>query len=119
MVGASIMSGFDNRNELAVERQTGGVLQLAQYVAGLSGTSWLVGTYSLAGFPTFESRARRVRLQAALTPDLTHRATEKYLGAERNSLPAIDVRSYWVGGRGHLDTAQAFRRRSCKHCGRE
>ena len=41
--GASIFNALDGRNETAVKQGTGGVVQLATYMAGLSGGSWFVG----------------------------------------------------------------------------
>ncbi|KAL8292316.1 hypothetical protein RQP46_001782 [Phenoliferia psychrophenolica] len=54
LVGGGILAAFDNRNATAVAAKSGGVLQLAQYAAGLSGGSWCLGSWSLAGFPSFE-----------------------------------------------------------------
>ncbi|KAL8287260.1 hypothetical protein RQP46_003712 [Phenoliferia psychrophenolica] len=54
LVGGGMLAAFDNRNATSVAAGTGGVLQLAQYMSALSGSSWLVGSYVLADFSTFE-----------------------------------------------------------------
>lgn len=56
MVGGGILSAFDNRNTSAVQAKTGGVLQVTNYIVGLSGGGWLVGSFALAGFPTFDGK---------------------------------------------------------------
>lgn len=53
LTGGGILSGFDNRNSSAVAAGTGGILQLANYAAGLSGGAWFIGSWALADFPTF------------------------------------------------------------------
>ncbi|KAF7979185.1 hypothetical protein HWV62_43467 [Athelia sp. TMB] len=53
LTGGGILSGFDNRNSSAVAAGTGGILQLANYAAGLSGGAWCIGSWALADFPTF------------------------------------------------------------------
>ncbi|KAG0148718.1 hypothetical protein CROQUDRAFT_692636 [Cronartium quercuum f. sp. fusiforme G11] len=50
---AGILNGFDNRNQQANEAGTGGILQLSNYITGLSGGSWLVGSWATSDFPTF------------------------------------------------------------------
>ncbi|KAL8279295.1 hypothetical protein RQP46_008332 [Phenoliferia psychrophenolica] len=52
MFGGAIMNALDGRNSTAVKAKVGGVLQLAQYCVGLSGGSWLVGSYAVNGFPS-------------------------------------------------------------------
>ncbi|CAH7669566.1 lysophospholipase catalytic domain-domain-containing protein [Phakopsora pachyrhizi] len=47
LYGASILDAFDSRNPQAEAARTGGILQLANYAAGLSASSWL-----LAGWAT-------------------------------------------------------------------
>lgn len=54
LVGGGIIAGFDGRNTSAVKAGTGGILQVSTYVAGLSGGSWCIGSFALAGFPTFQ-----------------------------------------------------------------
>ncbi|KAA1072621.1 Lysophospholipase 1 [Puccinia graminis f. sp. tritici] len=50
-VTASILDAFDSRNEKANEGQVGGILQLANYAAGVSGSSWLLGSWATSNFP--------------------------------------------------------------------
>ncbi|KAI9603161.1 hypothetical protein H4Q26_002476 [Puccinia striiformis f. sp. tritici PST-130] len=45
-VTASILDAFDSRNEKAKEAKVGGILQLANYAAGVSGSSWLLGSWA-------------------------------------------------------------------------
>ncbi|KAG0148689.1 hypothetical protein CROQUDRAFT_75104 [Cronartium quercuum f. sp. fusiforme G11] len=52
LVGGSMVHTFDARNPLAVEAGTGGILQLVNYVAGLSGGSWFTGSWATSDFPT-------------------------------------------------------------------
>lgn len=55
LVGGGILAALDGRNATTVAAKTGGILQLAQYLVGLSGGSWMTGSYALANFPSFES----------------------------------------------------------------
>ncbi|KAI7945485.1 hypothetical protein MJO29_011873, partial [Puccinia striiformis f. sp. tritici] len=55
LVGAGILNAFDSNNPAAVTAKTGGILQLANYAAGLSGASWLLGSWATANFPSFTS----------------------------------------------------------------
>lgn len=50
--GAGVLNALDGRNATAVRAGTGGLLQTATYLTGLSGGSWLVGSLSQADFPT-------------------------------------------------------------------
>ena len=54
LVGGGILAGLDSRNASAVANKVGGVQQLATYIAGLSGGSWITGSWALAGYPMFE-----------------------------------------------------------------
>lgn len=55
--GAGLFNAFDSRNSSSVAQGTGGVIQLATYLAGLSGGSWFVGSVAINDFPTtFELR---------------------------------------------------------------
>ena len=54
IVGAGILNALDGRNQTSVSSGTGGLLQAATYLAGLSGGSWLVGSLSQADFPTIQ-----------------------------------------------------------------
>ena len=51
-VGAGELNALDGRNVTSSQVGTGGLLQAADYLAGLSGGSWLVTSMSQAGFPT-------------------------------------------------------------------
>lgn len=52
IVGAGVLNALDGRNASAVEAGTGGLLQAATYLTGLSGGSWLVMSLAQADFPT-------------------------------------------------------------------
>lgn len=52
LFGAAVLSSIDARNETAVKLGTGGLLQAATYLAGLSGGSWLLTSLVQADFPT-------------------------------------------------------------------
>ena len=55
LYSAGIAQGLDGRNATANERGTGGVLQLADYFAGLSGGSWVTGAFAINNWPTVSS----------------------------------------------------------------
>ncbi|KAI0807094.1 lysophospholipase [Fomes fomentarius] len=50
--GAGILNALDGRNRTSVFAGTGGLLQAATYLSGLSGGSWLVSSLAQADFPT-------------------------------------------------------------------
>ncbi|KDQ08020.1 hypothetical protein BOTBODRAFT_148881 [Botryobasidium botryosum FD-172 SS1] len=50
--GAGVLSALDARNDLAVSAGTGGLLQVASYMSGLSGGSWLLSSLTFHSFPT-------------------------------------------------------------------
>ncbi|KAH9832909.1 lysophospholipase [Rhodofomes roseus] len=50
--GAGVLNALDGRNVSAVAAGTGGLLQAATYLTGLSGGSWLVTSLAQADFPT-------------------------------------------------------------------
>ncbi|KAH9810221.1 lysophospholipase catalytic domain-containing protein [Melampsora americana] len=52
---AGVLNAFDDRNEQANLAGTGGILQLSNYITGLSGGSWLIGSWATSDFPTFTS----------------------------------------------------------------
>ncbi|MBW0468242.1 hypothetical protein O181_007957 [Austropuccinia psidii MF-1] len=54
-LGGSILDAFDSRNEKANKAGIGGILQLANYAAGVSGGSWLLGSWSTSNFPRIPS----------------------------------------------------------------
>lgn len=53
--GAGQLAALDNRTEGALKHGLGGLLQASSYLAGLSGGSWLVGTFALNNFTSIES----------------------------------------------------------------
>ncbi|THH03849.1 hypothetical protein EW145_g5959 [Phellinidium pouzarii] len=52
--GAGVLNALDGRNTSSGNAGTGGLLQAATYLAGLSGGSWLVTSAFQANFPTFQ-----------------------------------------------------------------
>ncbi|CAL1698539.1 unnamed protein product [Somion occarium] len=52
--GAASLNALDSRNQTATKLGTGGLLQAASYMTGLSGSSWLLMSLVQANFPTFE-----------------------------------------------------------------
>lgn len=54
LVGAGTFNAFDQRNSSAVQAGTGGVLQLASYMAGLSGGSWFVSSLAVNNIPPIQ-----------------------------------------------------------------
>ncbi|WFD33432.1 lysophospholipase [Malassezia cuniculi] len=52
LFGVGVLQGLDSRNGTAKQRGTGGFLQLADYVAGLSGGSWATGSKAINDWPT-------------------------------------------------------------------
>ncbi|KAJ7901752.1 phospholipase B [Mycena olivaceomarginata] len=50
--GAGCLSGLDARNESAKAAGTGGLLQVASYLTGLSGGSWVTGSLFFNNWPT-------------------------------------------------------------------
>ncbi|KAI0650992.1 lysophospholipase [Trametes meyenii] len=51
LFGAGVLSALDGRNQSSVRAGTGGLLQTAEYISGLSGGSWLVSSLAQADFP--------------------------------------------------------------------
>ncbi|CCM05468.1 uncharacterized protein FIBRA_07689 [Fibroporia radiculosa] len=54
MFGGGVLNVLDGRNATSVSVGTGGLLQAAQYLTGLSGGSNLVGSLAQANFPTIQ-----------------------------------------------------------------
>ena len=52
--GAGVLNALDGRNESSVAIGTGGLLQAASYLAGLSGGAWLVTSAVQAGLPVMQ-----------------------------------------------------------------
>ncbi|KAJ7733742.1 phospholipase B [Mycena maculata] len=50
--GAGCLSGLDSRNESSKAAGTGGLLQVASYLSGLSGGSWVTGSLFFNDWPT-------------------------------------------------------------------
>jgi lysophospholipase len=51
LFGAGVLNVLDGRNSTAAKKGTGGLLQTASYLSGLSGGSWLVTSLVQANFP--------------------------------------------------------------------
>ncbi|KAG5642435.1 hypothetical protein DXG03_002781 [Asterophora parasitica] len=51
MYGAGCISGLDARDEAAKNAGTGGLLQVASYLAGLSGGAWITGSLMFNNWP--------------------------------------------------------------------
>ncbi|KLO18693.1 hypothetical protein SCHPADRAFT_819487 [Schizopora paradoxa] len=54
MFGAAVLNSLDGRNATSKDIGTGGLLQAATYLSGLSGGSWLVTSFAQANCPTFQ-----------------------------------------------------------------
>ncbi|KAJ3553109.1 hypothetical protein NP233_g12725 [Leucocoprinus birnbaumii] len=52
---AGALSGIDARNDTAKNAGTGGLLQVASYITGLSGGSWTTGSLFFNDFPTLHN----------------------------------------------------------------
>lgn len=52
--GAGVLNALDGRNATSASAGTGGLLQAATYLTGLSGGSWLVTSLAQANFPTIQ-----------------------------------------------------------------
>ncbi|KAI9621583.1 hypothetical protein H4Q26_015589 [Puccinia striiformis f. sp. tritici PST-130] len=63
LIGAGMVHAFDDRNPDAVRAGTGGIIQLANYVTGLSGGSWFTGSWSTSNFPDARELVTTWRLQ--------------------------------------------------------
>ncbi|PLW13473.1 hypothetical protein PCANC_26776 [Puccinia coronata f. sp. avenae] len=61
----SILDSFDSRNEQANEARVGGILQLANYAVGVSGASWLLGSWATSNFPRISTLVPTWRLSEA------------------------------------------------------
>ncbi|KNZ48676.1 hypothetical protein VP01_549g4 [Puccinia sorghi] len=61
----SILDSFDARNEKANEAKVGGILQLANYAVGVSGASWLLGSWATSNFPRIATLVPNWRLSDA------------------------------------------------------
>jgi lysophospholipase len=54
LFGAGVLNSLDGRNSSSVKKGTGGLLQAASYISGLSGGSWLVTSLYEANFPNMQ-----------------------------------------------------------------
>ena len=54
LFGAGVLNSLDGRNSSSVQKGTGGLLQAAAYLSGLSGGSWLVTSLYQSNFPTMQ-----------------------------------------------------------------
>ncbi|CAH7684851.1 lysophospholipase catalytic domain-domain-containing protein [Phakopsora pachyrhizi] len=54
-VGGSILDAFDSRNKRSVDARVGGILQLSNYLACVSGGCWLAGNWATSNFPSIKS----------------------------------------------------------------
>lgn len=52
MFDAAVLNVLDGRNKTSTQLGTGGLLQAASYITGLSGSGWLVGSLAQNNFPT-------------------------------------------------------------------
>ncbi|KAF8294739.1 hypothetical protein DL93DRAFT_2173965 [Clavulina sp. PMI_390] len=63
---AGLFNAWDGRNASSVAQGTGGVLQLATYMAGLSGGSWWTGSMAVNDFPMVYDLAKFWNLEQNL-----------------------------------------------------
>lgn len=52
--GAGVINALDSRNSSSQKAGTGGLLQAASYISGLSGGSWLLTSFAQSNFPTIQ-----------------------------------------------------------------
>ncbi|KAI0820113.1 lysophospholipase [Trametes gibbosa] len=107
LFGAGILGALDGRNQTSVQAGLGGLLQAAQYLAGLSGGSWLVSSLSQADFPmlpdlVFGSRQASTGEEAFggwITPiDLLQPSANTTVTAAFLELLVLEIRSKWAAG---------------------
>lgn len=55
LVGAGTFQALDGRNQSSVQAGTGGIMQLASYMTGLSGGSWFVSSLAVNNVPQVEA----------------------------------------------------------------
>jgi len=63
LIGASMVHALDDKNPDAVRAGTGGIIQLINYVTGLSGGSWFTGSWSTSNFPDVRELVGTWKLQ--------------------------------------------------------
>ncbi|KAI3628360.1 lysophospholipase [Malassezia furfur] len=64
--GMGVAQGFDGRNDTANQRGVGGLLQLADYFAGLSGGSWCTGSMAINNWATAQDMLAYLNLKENL-----------------------------------------------------
>ncbi|PLW19872.1 hypothetical protein PCANC_05906 [Puccinia coronata f. sp. avenae] len=101
--GAGVLDAFDNRNPEAVDAGTGGILQLANYITGLSAGSWLLGSWATSNFPRFTELNQTVwkltQTSSFISWDSVKRYPEAISRAKRKSksgfpISLVDVQSF-------------------------
>lgn len=96
LFGVGVLQGLDERNGTAKERGVGGFLQLADYVAGLSGGSWATGSNAINDWPTTQEMIEHIY---NLDSDLVWPDDDKlsfYAGMQKDSNAKNDA-GYPVG----------------------
>ncbi|PLW42637.1 hypothetical protein PCANC_11751 [Puccinia coronata f. sp. avenae] len=63
LIGASMVNALDDKNPDAVREGTGGIIQLVNYITGLSGGSWFTGSWATSNFPDVRDLVATWRLQ--------------------------------------------------------
>lgn len=105
LIGASMVHAFDDRNSDGVRAGTGGIVQLVNYVSGLSGGSWFTGSWATSNFPDVRELVATWRLSQDNQP-LDWETVKKYPPAVKIArekanagFPAslVDVWSLMVG----------------------
>ncbi|PLW31214.1 hypothetical protein PCASD_11063 [Puccinia coronata f. sp. avenae] len=113
--GAGILDAFDNRNPEAVDAGTGGILQLSNYITGLSGGSWLLGSWATSNFPRFTELNQTVwkltQASSFLSWDSVKRYPEAISRAKKKSKAGfptslVDVQSFLLSRHLINDTHQ-------------
>ncbi|KDQ08024.1 hypothetical protein BOTBODRAFT_180172 [Botryobasidium botryosum FD-172 SS1] len=51
LMGAGVLSALDSRDDKAAAAGTGGLLQVASYISGLSGGAWLLSSWAFSSMP--------------------------------------------------------------------
>ncbi|WFD43852.1 lysophospholipase [Malassezia psittaci] len=64
--GMGVAQGFDGRNATSTQRGVGGLLQIADYFAGLSGGSWCTGAMAMSNWATAQDMLAFMNLEENL-----------------------------------------------------
>ncbi|PLW19858.1 hypothetical protein PCANC_05920 [Puccinia coronata f. sp. avenae] len=103
LFSASMLDAFDLRNKEAVEARTGGILQLANYVTGLSAGAWLLTSWATANFermPKLNSTVWGLNQQKGYLSWKLLRVLPKHiLEALRKKMAGFDISFVDVWGR--------------------